>query len=110
MIMRYTFNVADNKIVCVSHFAGKAVRGIAKCDPNCDEFNEETGKKLSQKRCDVKVSQKRLKRVNERLNEAINQLTEAKAIVDKLTCYRHDAVIQLNRDVDALAVLEDSLK
>ena len=43
--MRYFYNVSDNKVVCVSHYAGKAVRGIAKCDP-VDNFVEDQGMRL----------------------------------------------------------------
>lgn len=31
--MRYRFYVTDNKVICVSSYAGKTVRGVAKCDP-----------------------------------------------------------------------------
>lgn len=107
--MKYVFNVSNNKVVCVSHFAGKAVRGVAKCDPNFDEFVFDTGKKLSQKRCDVKVFEKRVKRANQRLKEAIEAYTAAKDLVARMTSYRNDAVIQLNEAVKDLEEFESSL-
>lgn len=107
--MKYVFNVSHNKIVCVSHFAGKAVRGVAKCDPNFDEFNLETGKSLSQKRCDVKVFEKRVKRATQRLTEAIEAYNAAKKLVARMTSYRNDAVIQLAEAQKDLREFEECL-
>ena len=60
---KYTYFVADKqkKVVAVSTYAGKIVRGVAKCDPR-DEFSIETGKKLAAARCNLKVATKRAKR------------------------------------------------
>jgi len=60
-IEKYKFVVAGNKIVAISTYAGKIVRGVAKCDPN-DVFNLEEGKKLAAARCDEKVNSRRLRR------------------------------------------------
>lgn len=89
--MRYLYNITDNKVICVSHFAGKAVRGIAKCDPNCDAFNEETGIKLATLRCDEKVARKRAKRAEEKYIAAIKAYEAAKAEVAAMQVYLNDA-------------------
>ena len=59
--MRYkTFTDDNETVVVVSSYAGKAVRGIAKCCPN-DEFDYEKGEELARARCDQKVAKKRYK-------------------------------------------------
>ena len=47
--MAYRYHVSDDnkKVICISSFAKKPVRGIAKCDTNYDEFDVETGKQLA---------------------------------------------------------------
>lgn len=88
--MRYRFYVAENKIICVSTFAGKPVRGIAKCDPK-DTFDFDTGKKLAKARCDYKVAEKRVKRARERHAEATKLLGDAREYRDKMQNYYDDA-------------------
>ena len=69
--MRYKVYSNDNdKVVVTSTYAGKPVRGVAKCYVT-DEFNKETGIKLAQARCDHKVAKKRYK-------NAINRYEDAK--------------------------------
>lgn len=58
--MRYQFFKNKNEIICVSSFAKKRVRGIAKC-AECDEFDETIGRQLAQIRCDLKINEKRIK-------------------------------------------------
>ena len=94
--MRYVFTDGVNKdgvraVYCVSHFAGNAVRGVAKCDPT-DTFNHEDGMKLAQLRCDEKVSIKRIKRAREKLREACDDLARAQARVAKMQSYYEDSL------------------
>ena len=89
--MRYNYFVADNKVVCVSHYAGKAVRGIAKCDPK-DEFNLDDGKDLAQARCDLKIADKRLKRSNDRYAEACALVEEAMAYKARMEDYQRESL------------------
>lgn len=63
----YKFIVTDNKVIALSHDAGKVVRGVAKCSPN-DEFNVEFGKKLAAARCNLKVAQRREARAVKKFN------------------------------------------
>lgn len=56
-------------IVAVSRYAGKTVRGVAKCHPN-DEFDIEFGTKLAIARCEFKVANKRADRAYKKVNEA----------------------------------------
>ena len=84
--MKYTYNVdlKGNKIVCVSHYAGKAVRGVSKCDTQYDEFNVETGMELAKLRCDQKIAKKRVKNLSVKLNKAEDDLVTAKNNVESL--------------------------
>ena len=58
------------KVVAVSTYAGRTVRGVAKCDPK-DTFDIEKGKQLAAARCQAKVSSQRLKRATKKLDEAV---------------------------------------
>lgn len=108
--MKYIYNIAENKVVCVSHFAGKAVRGIAKCDPNCDTFDVESGKELSQARCDVKVAEKRVKRANQKVEEAAKAYEQAKNHLGKMLEYANDANAELNHAVLHLQDVESKFE
>ena len=108
--MAYKYYVSENKVVCLSTFAKRPVRGIAKCDTNHDNFNEETGKKLARLRCDVKVSTKRKERAEQKLAEAVEMLKAAQARVSKMENYLKDSTQQLEADEKALADYTASLK
>ena len=107
--MRYVYSVSPNKVVCISHFAGKAVRGIAKCDPECDEFVVEKGKELSQARCDLKVAEKRAKRAAMRLEQACMSFALANDEVERMKNYYTDAVSQLHQAQEQLVSVEEKL-
>lgn len=68
--MRYkTFTDNNETVVVVSSYAGKPVRGIAKCYIT-DDFDYDTGVKLAQARCDHKVAKKRYKNAMNRYEDA----------------------------------------
>jgi hypothetical protein len=69
---RYTFYKQGNNVICVSHYAGKTVKGIARCAPD-DVYDENFGKSLAQLRCDIKVAEKRYKAAVDNA-EALNDL------------------------------------
>lgn len=98
---RYKFYRTKNQVICVSHYAGKAVRGIAKCAPS-DEFDEEFGKKLAQLRCDLKVAQKRYMRAIDKLNDADEACAIAEEHVHKMENYLWDAESELDNAAGAL--------
>ena len=100
---RYKFYKADNKIVCVSSFAKKAVRGIAKCAPN-DDYDEEKGMRLAQLRCDAKIAQKRVNRAMEMADAAWLNYHMATNWHTKMDHYVNDAIIQRDK---AQKLLED---
>lgn len=106
--MRYKFYTTDNKVICVSHYAGKPVRGIAKCDPK-DTFNYEDGKKLALARCDEKIAKKREARAAARLNEAKLILAEAQAYMERMENYHREAVDEMINAHATLTAIEASL-
>lgn len=108
--MKYMYTISNNKVVCVSHFAKKAVRGIAKCDTSVDTFDVEVGKDLALKRCDVKITEKRVKRAKKKLDEAAELLLEARRNMINMTNYYNESVAENANAVAALNKLEESLK
>ena len=106
--MRYRFYVAENKIICVSSFAGKPVRGVAKCDPK-DTFDFDAGKKLAMARCDYKITKKRVLRARERHCEAIKLLGDAREYADRMQSYYDDAFKDFVKADENLKAVEKSL-
>lgn len=106
--MKYVFSHGVNKdgvdvICCVSHFAGKPVRGFAKCNP-IDQFDLEKGMKLAQLRCDAKVAEKRVRRAQQKFSEAANAVIHAKERADDMQRYLNDSLedaIKINEELDA---------
>lgn len=88
--MRYKYYRANNKIICVSTFAGKPVRGVAVCSPN-DKFDFETGAELARLRCDAKIATKRFNRADKKLAEANLALGKAEAYAERMKRYFMDA-------------------
>lgn len=99
---RYRYYINNNEVVCVSHYAGKAVRGVAKCSPE-DQFNEEFGKTLARLRCDKKVAKLRFKRASKLYSEAEAMVDAAEDLLDKRDEYYCDAGQALDDASDALA-------
>lgn len=83
-----------NTVIAISTYAGKTVKGIAKCDPN-DNFSYDYGKKLAKARCDVKISRKRYKNADSKLKAAYDALIAARKYYrkyyNKMFNYKADA-------------------
>ena len=90
---QYKIYRADKKIIALSTFAGKAVRGIAKCDPR-DDYSAEYGETLAVARCASKISDKRVKSAKAKLTAATKALEAAQKQYDKMTQYYADSVRQ----------------
>lgn len=75
--MKYFYQVDNNTVYCVAKYAGRGIVGIAKCNTDYDEFDEEKGKQLAKLRCDVKIAKKRCKRAQLRAIEADKNLIKA---------------------------------
>ena len=107
--MRYRFYVADTKVYCVSSYAGKAVRGVAKCDTSLDNFDLDAGKKLAQLRCDYKIAKKRVLRAREKHSEAIRLLGDAREYETKMQNYYDESFAEFVKLHDELEALEKSM-
>ena len=88
--MRYKYFYSGNQVVCVSTFAGRRVRGVAKCDPT-DTFDEGKGAMLAKLRCDLKIAKKRKKRAMEKYNDAYDAYIKASDYNDAMGEYFADA-------------------
>ena len=98
---KYKYYTTNNKVIAVSTYAGKTVRGVAKCDPR-DTFDLEKGKVLAAKRCNEKVAKRRYARAQKRVKEAARDLQAAQNHYHKMLQYMndaHDAYGQAEKDV-----------
>ena len=77
-------------VIAVSTYAGKTVKGRAKCDPR-DGYDLEKGKELAAARCAEKVASKRTKRAVRKFADASNKYREAKCYLDKMSQYVIDS-------------------
>lgn len=91
----YRIYETPNKVIAVSSFAGQTVRGVAKCNP-ADEFDLEKGTALAVARCSVKIAEKRLKRAQNKQDEALEQVNAALAHLANMMKYESDAEANLN--------------
>lgn len=98
---RYRFIEVPNKVICISTYAKKIVRGVAKCSPN-DKFDIEIGKKLSQLRCDKKVAEKRMNRAYNKYEEALRAFADAKLYLFSMEEYYESSVDKYNKACNAL--------
>ena len=94
-------------VVAVSTFAGKTVRGVAKCHPN-DEFDAEKGTKLAIARCNYKVALKRQARADRKVREAIMTQYEAQSFLMKMKDYQRRSALDVSRMTNELEELEKS--
>ena len=107
-MFNYKYIVNGNKVICLSTFAGKAVRGIAKCAPG-DEFDVEKGKDLATARCAAKVAKRRYNRAMKKLEEAKIQAYAANDYLDKMLYYFQDARYALEEAEDAVDYCKENL-
>lgn len=85
----------SNKIVAVSSYAGKTVRGVAKCDPR-DSFNQEAGQDLAVARCAMKIADKRYARAQREYAKAQAAVEVANARLNKMASYVRDASVEVS--------------
>lgn len=105
---RYSFYKTKNKVICVSSYAGKTIRGIAKCSPD-DTFDEEKGERLARLRCDLKVAAARMVNAEAKMNEAADAMDKAEDRYDKMCAYFEDASREWDDLWDELCEFQGSL-
>ena len=96
----------STKIIAVTTYAGKTVRGVAICHPE-DKFDEQKGKEIAAARCAVRVAKKREARAEKKYAEANRAYGDAVRNLGKMNEYCDDACVA--RD-EAEAYLENLLK
>ena len=102
----YTNN--ENTIVAVSSYAGRPVRGVAKCDPR-DSFDFASGEKLAAARCNVKVAEKRAKRAERKYAEALAEFNAAQKNLIRMTSYCTEAEAAVNKAHDEVAKIRSKM-
>ena len=85
-----------------STYAGKTVKGYAKCDPR-DTFDAAKGEKLAAARCNKRIARKRLLSANAKVDAARKALVEAQARLDKMLSFQADATHRASAAEDELA-------
>ena len=90
MFTNYKYVVTPNKVIALSSYGGRTVRGIAKCHPG-DTFNEETGKALAAARCNEKIAAKRYARAQKKYLEMCEELKDFQTRAHKMADYLRDS-------------------
>lgn len=101
---KYRFYSTTNKVVAVSTYEGRTVRGVAKCDPK-DVFDLQKGRELAAARCNQKIAMKRKNRADRELKKAVAAYVNAQKHMDKMNDYYEDsrvAVKNANLRVDKI--------
>ena len=106
---KYSFYTdGKTKVIAVSTYAGKVVRGVAKCDVN-DTFSLEKGKELAAARCNEKVAKKRLIRAQ---NANIDVLLEYGRLMkkfEKAVSYKEDSQVALTEAENLVASILETM-
>ena len=83
-------------VVAISTYAGKTVKGYAKCHPD-DTWDWEKGKALAIARCAEKIAAKRNARATRKVAEAQDILAEAINYLNDMTEYFADSADEVAR-------------
>lgn len=105
----FTYSFAENRVYCMTYYAGKTIRGVAKCDPQ-DEFDVEAGKKLAKARCNYKLRKKQLKNKIKRCEIAEAELILAQKHARNAVIYKIEAESNLEASKKVLEEIEASLR
>ena len=88
---KYKFIHNDRETICISSYAKKTVKGIAKARIE-DNYDSVIGENLAKARCDLKVAEKRVKNASAKLAEAENLLKEVFVYYTNMENYYDDAI------------------
>lgn len=101
-MIKYNYYNTKNSVVCVSYYAGKPVKGIAKCNPE-DEFDLEVGKKLAKLRVDAKIATKKAKYAADKYYAARKAYQDAKAHLEDMSSF-------MNKTADEMIAVRTELE
>ena len=102
---KYKFYIHGNRVIAVSTYGGRTVRGVAVCAEG-DNFDVEKGKKLAAARCNMRIAEKRAVRARKKWNEAALACGAAEAHYEKMNVYYDDALEAYDMAFQAVAALE----
>lgn len=105
----YKFVHLKNRVIAISTYAGKTVKGEAACHPD-DEFDAEFGEKLAKARCRVKVAKKRAARAKKKYIEAERMMKDAIRYLTKMNNYSSDAEMELHEAKAEVVKLTEQAK
>ena len=105
---KYTFVYVGNKVIAISTYAGKIVKGVAKCSSE-DEYDIQKGRELAAARCNAKVALKRGQRARNELRKALKAKIEAEKHYYNMMDYYSDAVVRHEKALKELVELEEIL-
>lgn len=106
----YKHELADGsiEIFAVSSYAGKTVKGKARCHAkDIENFDEEKGKQLAALRCDLKIAEKRMARAAKCYKYAVENQDRAAKLVADMDEYAVNSVL---RKVKSEKVLKDFIE
>lgn len=107
-VSKYNYYVTEDSVIAVSTYAGKKVRGVAKCNPK-DKFDVEKGKELAAARVTYKVAKKRIKNAERLLKEAQEIVAIANRREDKMKDYLRDAIAEFEEAFCHLEKVQEKL-
>lgn len=106
---KYRFYTDGRRVIAVSTYAGKTVRGVAVCHAD-DNFDLETGKRIAAARCNEKIAGKRLERAASKMFTAGIDVAKAQQHQKDMQDYYNDAFFAYNEAAIEHDQLIESLK
>ena len=116
-IEKYQFKTYEQKnsdgtksivVVALSTYAGKIVKGVAKCREG-DSFNLEAGKRLAAARCDLKVCMKRKNRALQKRSRLAKVAEMLKLDYASASNYYYESLEECVKSLDRLKTIEEEL-
>ena len=115
-LSKYKFHEYTDKktgiktVIAISTYAGKNVKGIAKCHPADDgNYDIEKGKMLAASRCNEKIALKRERRAAQKLANAQQILAAAEKHQEDMLIYYQDSWNAVKEANDHLAEILENL-
>lgn len=104
-IVKHTNEKGIPTIIAIGHYAGKAVKATAKCNPE-DAFDYDKGVKLAESRCGLKIAKKKRKNAEKCYQIAKDNMIKAIARFNDMEVYLRDAIDQ---QLDAEDYLKETM-
>jgi thioredoxin-like negative regulator of GroEL len=108
IMIKYNYYETNKTVVCVAFYAGKPVKGIAKCNPE-DKFDVETGKELARRRCAAKIAKKKAKYAADKYYAARATYQKAKAELEDMSSFMNKTANDMISGLEDLEKYEKEL-